>query len=221
MWAGDLAPALAESPLPAGVEPIELDVRDRVSIERAVERVESERGHVDLFVNNAGISIRHALEAFPEEDWLRLIEINLHGVFRGLQVAGRRMLAAGSGTIVNIASIAWARGAAGRAAYGVAKAGVVSITRSAAVEWGGRGVRVNAVAPGYVLTELNRDAFEAGSLNEDLVLARVPMARLGQPDEIAKAVAFLASPAAAYVNGHVLVVDGGFLADYGVPFEDR
>ena len=94
----------------------------------------------------------------------------------------------------------------------------MSLTQGAAVEWAGRGVRVNAIAPGYVMTDLNRQAFETGNLDQEAVLARIPMGRLGEAAEIADGVAFLASPEAAYVNGHVLVVDGGFLADYGVPF---
>jgi 3-oxoacyl-[acyl-carrier protein] reductase len=218
--AGDLAPALASAELPAGVSGLELDVRERDSIEAAIDRAEAELAPLGLFVNNAGVTARGALVDFPEADWLRLLDINLNGAFRGTQAAGARMLDRG-GVIVNVASVAWARGAVGRAAYGVAKAGLVSLTQSAAVEWGRRGVRVNAVAPGYVLTELNREAFASGALDRETVLARVPSGRFGEPEEVGAVVAFLASPAAAYVNGHVLAVDGGFLAEYGVPFEEE
>lgn len=217
--AGDLAPALAAAELPAGVEGLELDVRERDSIEAAIDRAEAELAPLGLFVNNAGVTARGPLAEFPEAEWLRLLDINLNGAFRGTQAAGARLLGRG-GAIVNVASVAWARGAAGRAAYGVAKAGIVSLTQAAAVEWGPNGIRTNAVAPGYVLTELNREAFASGVLDRETVLARVPGGRFGEPEEIGDAVAYLASPAASYVNGHVLAVDGGFLADYGVPFED-
>lgn len=216
--AGDLAPALAAAELPAGVLGLELDVRERASIEAAIDRAEAVLAPLGLFVNNAGVTARGALAEFPEAEWLRLLDINLNGAFRGTQAAAARLLDRG-GAIVNLASVAWARGAVGRAAYGVAKAGVVSLTQAAAVEWGRRGVRTNAVAPGYVLTELNREAFARGAIDREAVLARVPSGRFGEPAEVGEAVAFLASPAAAYVNGHVLTVDGGFLAEYGVPFE--
>lgn len=215
VWAGDVASALERCGLPAGIEALELDVRRSDTLARAVEEVAATCGQLDLMVNNAGITARGPLEQFDERDWLRVLDINLNGVFRGVQAAGRHMLARGQGSIVNIGSIAWARGAAGRAAYGAAKAGVVSLTQAAAVEWGPRGLRVNAVAPGYVLTDLNREAFESGALDGDVVLARIPLGRLGAVEETADAVAYLASPQASYVNGHVLVVDGGFLADYG------
>ncbi len=128
------------------------------------------------------------------------------------------MLAEGAGAIVNVASVAAARGAAGRAAYAASKAAIVSLTKTAAVEWAARGVRVNAVAPGYVETDLIATFVAAGRLDLSPVIARTPQGRLAQPAEVAKAIRFLASDDATYVTGHVLYVDGGFIADYGVPF---
>jgi 3-oxoacyl-[acyl-carrier protein] reductase len=128
------------------------------------------------------------------------------------------MLERGSGAIVNLSSVAGARGAAGRAAYAASKAAIVSLTRTAAVEWAARGVRVNAVAPGYVETDLVASFVAAGRLDLAPVLSRTPAGRLAAPAEIAKAIRFLASSDASYINGQVLFVDGGFEADYGVPF---
>ena len=119
---------------------------------------------------------------------------------------------------MNVASVAAMRGAAGRAAYAASKAAIVSLTKTAAVEWAARGVRVNAVAPGYVETDLIANFVAAGRLDLSPVVARTPAGRLATPAEIAKAIRFLASDDASFMNGHVLAVDGGFLADYGVPF---
>ena len=126
------------------------------------------------------------------------------------------MLRQGSGSIVNIASVAWDRGSPGRAPYTVSKAGVVGLTKVAAVEWSARGVRVNAVAPGYVDTPMLRAAFEKGVIDEGDVLGRIPVGRVAEAREIAEVVAFLGSPASSYVSGQTIAVDGGFLADYGV-----
>ena len=127
---------------------------------------------------------------------------------------------AGQGAIVNVASIAANRGAAGASAYAASKAALVPLTRTAAVEWAERGIRVNAVAPGYVQTELIRHFVDDGRLDLEPILDRTPARRLAEPDEIAQAIRFLASPEASFVNGSVLHVDGGFDADYGVPFKD-
>src|SRR5207245_1977898 len=149
-------------------------------------------------------------------DWQRVLDVNLNGAFLCLRAAGRIMLRQGFGSIVNIASVAWDRGASGRAPYSVSKAGLVALTKVAAVEWAARGVRVNAVAPGYIDTPMLRTAFENGAIDEGDVLARIPAGRFAQAGEIAEVVAFLGSPAASYINGHIVAVDGGFLADYGV-----
>jgi len=193
---------------------IELDVTDRVSVERAVDEVVRSLGEPTILVNNAGLSRFGPSEQLAEEHWQLVIDVDLTGVFRCSQVVGARMLAAGRGAIVNVASIAAQTGFPGRVAYCAAKAGVVALTRTLGSEWATRGVRVNAVAPGYVRTALVEHALEAGFLSEEGVRWRTPADRLADPVEIAKAVVFLASPDASYITGETLFVDGGYNA-YG------
>jgi len=196
------------------VEFVRMDVRDRPAVDATIRAVASDRGRLDLLVNNAGIQRHARTEEMSWEDWSDVIDTNLNGVFNCLQVAGALMLEAGEGSIVNIASIAAVRGAAGRAPYCAAKAGVVGLTRVAAVEWAGRGVRVNAVGPGFIDTGVLQHAQQRLDLDE--IIGRIPAEHLGEPEDIAAMVSFLASPAAAYVTGQVFFVDGGFLANYGV-----
>ena len=195
---------------------IELDVTDRASVERAVAAVVGALGEPTILVNNAGLSRFGPSETLSEEHWQLVIDVDLTGVFRCSQIVGARMLAAGRGAIVNVASIAAQTGFPGRAAYGAAKAGVVALTRTLGSEWAPRGVRVNAVAPGYVRTALVEHALEAGFLAEEGVRWRTPANRLGDPAEVAQAVVFLASPDASYITGETLFVDGGYNA-YGAP----
>ena len=193
-----------------------MDVRDRRQVGATLAAVRDELGSLDLLVNNAGITRHRPLVDLSWEDWSAVVDVNLHGAFNCLQAAGRLMIEQGSGAIVNIASVAAERGAAGRAPYTTTKAALVGLTRSAAVEWAPHGIRVNAVGPGYVDTGVLRAAIEAGTLDPADVLERIPVGRLAEPAEIGALVSFLASPRAAYVTGQVLYVDGGFLADYGV-----
>jgi 3-oxoacyl-[acyl-carrier protein] reductase len=193
-----------------------LDVTSEADVDAGIQAIADDFGSIDAFVNNAGITTHSPIETLQFGDWRRVLDVNLDGVFLGLRAAGRVMLEQGSGSIVNIASIAWERGAPGRAPYVVAKAGVIGLTRTAAVEWSSRGVRVNAVAPGYIDTPLLRGAYERGAIDERDVLARIPQGRVAKVGEIAEVVAFLCSPAASYVTGQTIAVDGGFLADYGV-----
>jgi 3-oxoacyl-[acyl-carrier protein] reductase len=197
-----------------------VDVTDRAAVTELAQRVARDCGEVDALVNNAGIQRHGALERLAFEDWSAVFDVNLNGAFHMLQAFGAPMVVRRRGSIVNVASVAAGRGAPGRAAYAASKAALVSLTRTAAVEWAGRGVRVNAVAPGYVETDLIRRFVEDGRLDIEPILDRTPARRLSTPDEIAAAIVFLASDAASAVTGAVLHADGGFDADYGVPFVD-
>jgi 3-oxoacyl-[acyl-carrier protein] reductase len=214
---------LAEAQRRAAAHPgkmlaLALDVTDREAVTDAFAASLRHWGRLDALVNNAGIQ-RHAhLESLTFENWSAVLDVNLNGSFHCLQAAARTMLPHGSGAIVNVASIAATRGAPGRAAYAVSKAAILSLTRTAAVEWAERGLRVNAVAPGYVETDLLTTAIAEGRLNTAPIIARIPTRRLAEPREIAKSIYFLCSDDASYINGHMLHVDGGFEADYGVPF---
>jgi 3-oxoacyl-[acyl-carrier protein] reductase len=213
--AADLRPE--PRPALAGAELLELDVSDHAAVRVAFEAIASRHGSLDLLVNNAGTTRQAPLAELSWEDWSSVVAVNLHGVFNCLQAAGRLMLAAGGGVIVNVTSVAAERGSPQRAAYSATKAAILGLTRSAAVEWASRGVRVNAIGPGYVETGIYRAAVDAGRIRESDVLARIPAGRLATLEEVADGVAFLISPAARYMAGQTLYLDGGFLADYGVP----
>jgi NAD(P)-dependent dehydrogenase (short-subunit alcohol dehydrogenase family) len=167
-----------------------------------------------VLVNNAGISLLLPAEETPPARWRRVLEVNLTGPFLLCQALGRSMLRAGSGSIVNVASIAGLRGFADRAAYNASKHGLVGLTRTLAAEWGGRGVRVNAVCPGWVKTEMDAADQAGGAYSDRDIVEQVPMGRFAAPDDVAAAVAFLADPArSGFVNGVALPVDGGWTAD--------
>ncbi|MDE2998133.1 MAG: glucose 1-dehydrogenase [Gemmatimonadota bacterium] len=191
--------------------PVSLRLPDLDSIERAVERAVTEMGRIDVLVNNAGVNIpRDALEV-DEADWDAVMDVNLKGLFFMSQRAGRRMVNAGGGKIVNIASQNGVIGYYRRAAYCSSKAGVVNLTRVLALEWAPHGITVNAVGPTFILTPLTQSTFDDPTLREDL-LKRIPLGRVGRPEDVVGAVVFLASPAADLITGHTLLVDGGWTA---------
>lgn len=190
---------------------IRTDVADRTACHAMIDAAFDTYGRLDILVNNAGIGETVRFLDIRPDQWDRMLGINLGGVFHGCQHAIRRMLDAGiDGRIVNISSIAGQRGGTGRGVYGIAKAGVEIMTKILAVEFGERGIRVNAIAPGPITTELTR-----GAHTPETVAAYgrlIPMRRFGVPEEVAGAAVFLASDESRYVCGHVLNVDGGFIA---------
>jgi NAD(P)-dependent dehydrogenase (short-subunit alcohol dehydrogenase family) len=191
---------------------VSVDITRSESIDALRTEVERRFDAVDVLVNSAGISARHPAEDFPEDDWDRVLEVNLKGSFLTCQAFGRGMLARRRGTIVNLASIAGRAGIPGTTAYSQSKGGIVQLTRSLAVEWIDRGVRVNAIAPSVFDTPLLHAADAVSSSGTQWMLARTPLGRFGRPDEIVGPALFLASDASSMVTGHVLAVDGGYLA---------
>jgi NAD(P)-dependent dehydrogenase (short-subunit alcohol dehydrogenase family) len=187
------------------------DVTDRGSLERLLEAVVSSFGRVDILVNCAGRTKRGATLDFSETDWSDILETNLTGTLRSCQVFGRHMLAQGYGRIVNVASLSSFVALYEVAAYSASKAAVASLTKSLAIEWGPKGVCVNAIAPGVFRTPLNEKLLDGTARGREF-LTRTPMKRFGRVEELAGAAVFLASEAASFVNGEILVVDGGFLA---------
>ncbi len=187
------------------------DVQDRASLEEVLAKSVDAFGKVDILVNCAGRTKRGPTLDFSEDDWNAILETNLTGMLRAAQVFGRHMLNHGYGRIVHIASVASFVALFEVAAYAASKAGVASLTKSLALEWGTRGVCVNAIAPGVFPTDLNRSLLEGTARGHEF-LSRIPMKRFGDVNELCGAAIFLASESASYVNGEVLVVDGGFLA---------
>jgi NAD(P)-dependent dehydrogenase (short-subunit alcohol dehydrogenase family) len=193
---------------------VEGDVTSIADVERLAAAVVERSGRVDVLVNNAGIACIAPAESTTLDEWRRVLDVNLTGPFLLCQVLGRLMLTQRSGAIVNIASVAGLRGVADRVAYNASKHGLVGLTRTLAAEWGGRGVRVNAVCPGWVKTEMDDASQAEGAYGDSDITDHVPQGRFAQPDDVAQAVAFLADPArSGFVNGITLSVDGGWHAD--------
>ena len=187
------------------------DVADRESLEKLLVETTKAFGKVDILVNSAGRTKRAPTLDFSEEDWNAIVDINLTGTLRSAQVFGRHMLARKSGSIINIASLSTFVALYEVAAYSASKAAVASLTKSLALEWSQHGVRVNAIAPGVFRTPLNEKLLDETERGKEFLL-RTPMRRFGRVEELAGAAVFLASDAASFVTGEVLVVDGGFLA---------
>ncbi len=179
---------------------------DGGAIESTIETICKQRGKIDVLVNNAGINSDQFLMLMPEEEWTRVIDINLNGAFRWAKGVSRRMLAAGHGTIINISSVSGLVGIGGQTNYAASKGALLAFSRSLAAELGPKGIRVNAVVPGFIETDMtSKIPRQIKQQNKERVLLR----RFGAPQEVASVVSFLASDAASYIVGQTIVVDGG------------
>lgn len=209
---GDLDP-VCESVRDAGRKalPLPLKLPDLDSIDAFTESAFGEMGRVDILVNNAGVNAPAAALEVTEEDWDRILGVNLKGPFFLSQRMARRMKDAGGGRIINIASIMGAVGYYNRAAYCSSKAGIVNLTRVLAIEWAPFGINVNAIGPTFILTALTQSSFDDPDIRQDL-LARIPLGRVGMPGDVTGAAVFLASDAAGLITGQTLYVDGGWTA---------
>lgn len=187
-------------------------ITDEVAVENAVADVQALFGRIDVLLNNAGISMNKPTLELAAADWRRAIDINLNGTFYCAQSVARRMVAQGSGVILNTASMYGTVAAPERAAYCASKAAVVMLTKVLAVEWAPSGLRVNALAPGYVQTALTDELVRTGRMDYNALINRTPARRLGKTHEIATLALFLASDGAAYINGQAIVADGGWSA---------
>lgn len=190
-----------------------VDVANESSVLELFEAVSAETETLHGLVNGAGIIVRGAAEEYDTTQWSRQLEIHLTGAFLIARTAFPLLIKTPKGSIVNIASVGSTFGLPGRIAYSTAKSGIVGFTRTLAAEWGRLGIRVNAIAPGYVATEMVKSGLRSGSLSEEKLFERTPLGRLAEPREIGTAIAFLLSADASFVNGAVLNVDGGLTID--------
>jgi 3-oxoacyl-[acyl-carrier protein] reductase len=189
-------------------EPFALDVADGAAADAAVEKIVARFGQIDVLVNNAGVTRDGLLMRMTSEAWDAVIDTNLKGAFNLTKPVGRLMVKQRAGRIVNISSVIGLMGNAGQANYAASKAGLIGFTKSVAREFASRGITCNVVCPGFIETDMTRD------LGDDLrkkLLERIPLQRLGQPEDVAGVVAFLTSPAANYITGQILTVDGGMV----------
>jgi 3-oxoacyl-[acyl-carrier protein] reductase len=185
-----------------------VDVADHAAVQETAARILEDFGRADILVNNAGVTRDGLSMRMPVEDWDIVIQTNLRGAFSFVQAIERTMIKQRSGRIINISSVIGLVGNAGQTNYAASKAGLIGFTKSLARELASRGITVNAIAPGFIATDMT------GSLSEEIqkkIQGQIPLARVGQPEDIAHAVAFLASPDAAYITGQVLCVDGGMV----------
>jgi NAD(P)-dependent dehydrogenase (short-subunit alcohol dehydrogenase family) len=195
---------------PAGHVRVRLDLCDRDDVATGVDRAIDAVGGIDVCVNCAGIGGRSPALDYPDDLWDRVLATNLTGSFTVAKLIGAHMIARGGGSIVNIASVGGLVGYAGSAGYQASKGAIVQLTRTLAVEWGPSNVRVNAIAPGHIATELVQRQWEVEPELREFFLSRTPLGRLGDPVDVANAALFLASDAARMITGQVLAVDGGY-----------
>jgi 2-deoxy-D-gluconate 3-dehydrogenase len=210
--AATLSPVVAElSALRPGarVHALAADLGDRAEVSRLIAGAIAWQGHLDILVNNAGIIRRTPAAEHTDADWDDVLRVNLDGVFTACRAAGQHMLARGSGRIINVASLLTFFGGITVPGYAASKGAVGQLTKALANEWTGRGVNVNAIAPGYMRTD-NTAALQADPVRSREILSRIPANRWGEPADLEGAVIFLAAPASAYLSGHLLTVDGGW-----------
>ena len=189
-------------------EPYAFDVADGAAVEAAVEKIAARFQHIDILVNNAGVTRDGLLMRMKSEDWDAVLDTNLKGAFHLTKPVGRLMVKQRAGRIINISSVIGLMGNAGQANYAASKAGLIGFSKSVAREFASRGITCNVVCPGFIETDMTRD------LGEDVrkkLLERIPLQRLGQPDDVAGTVTFLCSPSASYITGQILTVDGGMV----------
>ena len=206
----------------AGTAPVShrvCDVADRPGIERMVASVREEHGRIDVLINVAGVNRRKQALQLTEEDYDFIMDINLKGAWLVSQAVGRHMVESGRGSQINISSLNNERPVKNVAPYAMSKAAMGHMTRSLAMEWGPRGVRVNAIAPGFVLTDLTQKLWSVPAMS-DWVMPNTPLRRLGQPSDMVGAAVFLASEASAWMTSQILYVDGGFTAGYNWPIPE-
>lgn len=190
----------------AKAEAVKFDVADTAACAAAVENIVKTHGRLDVLVNNAGVAVDGLVMRMKDEDWDKQLDTNLKGAFALIRAASRPMMKQRGGAIINLTSIVGESGNGGQAAYSASKAGLIGLTKSVAKELASRNIRVNAVSPGFIGTDMT------AGINDEMrkkMLENIPLARLGSPEEVANAVVFLASDAAAYITGEVLKVNGG------------
>jgi 2-deoxy-D-gluconate 3-dehydrogenase len=186
------------------------DLGDRETPRRLIESTIEHFGRLDILVNNAGTIRRAPATEYSEEDWATVIEVNLSSVFRMAQLAGQHMIERGGGKILNIASLLSFQGGITVPAYAASKGGVAQLTKALANEWAAKNINVNAIAPGYMRTD-NTKALQENETRNRQILERIPAGRWGEPGDLGGAAVFLCSAASDYINGHVLIVDGGWM----------